>query len=130
MQEYKRIDIGVDDIVPIAEKMKKEGRRLVMIHGYIDTDGQAVVSYDYEVGSCIESYNITGVNKLPSIEKIYDTSAQWPERELHELIGLEFEGLDTSKRLFLPDSMLEGVGQIIVSPMDDLKKMNQRTEGK
>lgn len=129
MQEFKRIDITIEDIVPTAVKMHDDNRRLVMIHGYIDTDGKSVVSYDYEVGSCIESYNITGAQKLPSIAEIYDTAASWPERELHELIGLEFEGLDTSKRLFLPESMLEGIGQIIVAPMDELKKMNERTEG-
>lgn len=129
MQEFKRIDIGIDDIVPTARRMHDEGRRLVMIHGYIDTEGKSVISYDYEVGICIESYNITGEGKLPSIADIYDTAASWPERELHELIGMEFDGLDTSKRLFLPDSMLEGIGQIIVAPMDELKKMNERTEG-
>ena len=31
MQEYKRIDIGKDQIVPVAERMRKEGRYLVTV---------------------------------------------------------------------------------------------------
>ena len=29
LQEYKRIDISKDDILPLAERMKKEGRDYV-----------------------------------------------------------------------------------------------------
>ena len=39
LQEYKRIDISKDEILPLAERMKKEGRYLVMIHGLINKDG-------------------------------------------------------------------------------------------
>ena len=37
-----------------------------------------------------------------------------------ELMEVTFEGVDTSKRLFMPDSMLDGQGHIIVTPMDEL----------
>ena len=47
LQEYKRIDISKDEILPLAERMKKEGRYLVMIHGLINKDGQPDVSWDY-----------------------------------------------------------------------------------
>ena len=57
---------------------------------------------------------------MPSIAPIYDLAAEWPERELVELMDITFEGLDTSKRLFMPDNMLDGQGQIIVTPMDEL----------
>ncbi len=126
MQEYRKTIITRDQIVPIAERMRKEGRYLVMIHGFIDKDGQMDVSYDYAVDPAIESYHVVGETKLPSIGEIYDTAATWPERELNELFAIEFEGLDVSKRLFLPEDMLEtqGKGQIMVMPLAELRDKN------
>ena len=132
MQEYKRIDISKDQVVPVAERMRKEGRYLVMIHGFINNDGQMAVSYDYAVDPAIESYHVVGETVLPSIGAIYDTAATWPERELNELFAVEFEGLDTSKRLFLPEDMLEtqGKGQIMVTPLSELVEKNLGGDGK
>lgn len=126
MQEYKRIDIDKDQIVPLAERMRRQGRQLVMIHGFIDKNGQMDVSYDYAVEPVIESYHVVGQTVLPSIGEIYDAAATWPERELNELFAVEFEGLDTSKRLFLPEDMLEtqGRGQIMVMPLKELVEKN------
>ena len=132
MQEYKRIDISKDQVVPVAERMRREGRYLVMIHGFINNDGQMDVSYDYAVDPAIESYHVVGETVLPSIGAIYDTAATWPERELNELFAAEFEGLDTSKRLFLPEDMLEtqGKGQIMVTPLSELVEKNLGGDGK
>lgn len=126
MQEYKRIDISKDEIVPLAKRMREEGRMLVMIHGFLNKDGQPDISYDYAVDPEIESYHVVGEEKLPSISSIYATAAEWPERELNEIFGWEFEGLDVSKRLFLPEDMLEdqGKGQIMVKPLSELRKLN------
>ena len=49
MQEYKKIIIGKDEIIPVAERMRKEGRYLVMIHAFFNKDGEADISYDYAV---------------------------------------------------------------------------------
>ena len=127
MQDYRMIEITRDDIVPLAERMRKEGRQLVMIHAYVQKDGRNHVSWDYEVGNCVESYYVLGETKFPSIAGIYDAAAEWPELELYELYGYEFEGLDTSKRLFLPEDMLEtqGKGQILVTPMKELIEKRQ-----
>ena len=126
MQEYKRIDISKDRIVPIAERMRKEGRYLVMIHGFLNKEGKMDISYDYAVDPVIESYHVVGENILPSISGIYETAASWPERELNEIFGIVFEGLDMSKRLFLPEDMLEeqGKGQIMVTPLSELREKN------
>ena len=126
MQEYKRIDISKDRIVPIAERMRKEGRYLVMIHGFLNKEGKMDVSYDYAVDPGVESYHVVGENILPSISGIYETAASWPERELNEIFGIGFEGLDMSKRLFLPEDMLEeqGKGQIMVTPLAELREKN------
>ena len=126
MQEYKRIDISKDEILPLAERMKKEGRYLVMIHGMIDKDGRPDVSWDYAVDPAVESYHVAGETVFPSIGEIYCEAATWPERELNELFGFTFEGLDLSKRLFLPEDMLEtqGRGHIMVTPLKELVEKN------
>ena len=130
MQEYKKIVITKDQIVPIAEKMRKEGRLLVMIHGFINEEGLMDVSWDYAVDPVVESYHVIGETSFPSIESIYDVAAAWPERELNEIFAIEFEGLDTSKRLFLPEDMLEtqGKGQIMVMPLSELRAKNMKEE--
>ena len=75
---------------------------------------------------------MVGENSLTSRGGIYDTAATWPERELNELFALEFEGLDMSRRLFLPEDMLEtqGKGQIMVMPLRELVDKNLGGEGK
>lgn len=128
LQEYKRIDISKDQIVPIAERMRKENRYLVMIHAFINTEGQMDISWDYAVNPAVESYHVVGETTVPSIGEIYDVAATWPERELNELFNIQFEGLDTSKRLFLPEDMLEtqGRGQIMVTPLSELVEKNRK----
>ena len=67
MQEYKRIEISKDQVVPIAEKMRKAGVGLVMIHGFLNEEGQMDVSWDYSVEPVVESYHVVGEMTLPSI---------------------------------------------------------------
>ena len=131
MQEYKRIEISKDQVVPIAEKMRKAGVGLVMIHGFLNEEGQMDVSWDYSVEPVIESYHVVGETVLPTISEVYDQAAAWPERELNEIFGVEFEGLDMSKRLFLPEEMLEtqGKGHIMVTPLAELRAKNIKEEG-
>ena len=104
----------------------------MMIHAFIDKEGRMDISWDYAVDPAIESYHVVGETVLPSIGAIYDTAATWPERELNELFAVEFEGLDTSKRLFLPEDMLEtqGKGQIMVMPLSELVEKNLGGDGK
>lgn len=132
MQDYKVTGIKKEEIVPIARKMRSDGIYLVMIHGYIDKNNVPVIRYDYAVGSSVESYSVEGETDLPTISHIYDTAAEWPERELNELFGWTFEGLDVSKRLFLPEDMLEteGKGQIMVKSLEELRKLNEVSGGK
>lgn len=120
MQDYKIIQITREEVLPTAERMRKEGVFLAMIHGHIEDDGSPVVAYEYEIGSGIESYQVRGEKVLPTISGVYDSGAEWPEREIMELMDITFEGLDASQRLFMPESMLSGQGHIIVTPMDKL----------
>lgn len=122
MQEYRTVQITKEEIVPTALRMRHEGHMLVMIHSFVQTDGQLRISWDYAVNPAVESYYVLGETSVPSIAEIYDEAARWAELELNELLGIDFEGLDTSKRLFLPENMLEtqGKGQILVTPLKEL----------
>lgn len=120
MQEYRIIEISPEEVVPTAQRMREAGVFLAMIHGHVEDDGQNVIAYEYEIGSGIESYQVKGAKTLPSISGIYDAGAEWPEREIMELMDIVFEGLDTSRRLFMPETMIDGQGHIIVTPMDKL----------
>ncbi|MBQ9643661.1 MAG: NADH-quinone oxidoreductase subunit C [Lachnospiraceae bacterium] len=124
MQNYTRISITAAEIVPTAEKMRAENRLLVMIHAYLEKDGTPVITNDYDDGPNVLSYEVRGEKTVPTISHIYDAAAEWPEREINELMDINFEGLDVSKRLFLPDNLLEGKGQILVTPIDELRKGN------
>ena len=97
---------------------------------FLNEEGQMDVSYEYSVEPVIESYHVVGEMSIPSISEIYDQAAAWPERELNELFSVEFEGLDMSKRLFLPEDMLEtqGRGHIMVTPLSELVEKNIRKE--
>lgn len=128
MQEYKKIPITKEEIVPTAQRMREQGVILAMIHGFVTKEGKINVSYEYQLGETIESYTVEGENVLPTISTIYDLAAEWPERELNELIDVTFEGLDTSKRLFMPDTMFDGQGQIFVTPMEELIERTHKTK--
>lgn len=120
VQLYNKNVMTKDDVRPVAQKMRDAGVPLAMIHGFINDAGQPNISYEYEIPGGIDSYCIIGESVLPTISDIYDLGAEWPERELMELMEITFEGVDTSKRLFMPDSMIDGQGHIIVTPMDEL----------
>ena len=124
MQTNEIITITKDQVVPTAEKMRSEGRLLVMIHGHLENDGTPVVSYDYDDGANLLSCEVRGEHTLPTISHIYDAAAAWAEREIHELLPITFEGLDCSQRLFMPDDMLDGQGQITVTSLKDLREKN------
>lgn len=124
MQSNEKITITKDQVVSTAEKMRAEGRLLVMIHGHLEADGTPVVTYDYDDGANLLSYEVRGESLLPTISGVYDSAASWPEREINELLPIAFEGLDCSQRLFLPDNLLDGKGQITVTPLNILREKN------
>lgn len=124
MQTNQTIEITKDEVLSTARKMREEKRLLVMVQGHREKDGTPVIAYEYADGSNIISYEVRGEEVVPTISGIYDVAAEWPEREINELINVTFEGLDCSQRLFLPDNLLDGQGHILVTPMDELRKNN------
>lgn len=124
MQLYKKQVITAQELVPLARRMRDERRPLTMIHGHVDKEGRNVLHYDFSLGQTIESYAVEDVNEIPSLSAIYDAMAAWPEIELTELMGVKFIGLEIPHRLFMPDNLLSGEGQIIVTPLSELRAKN------
>jgi len=117
-------NISKEEIMPLAEKMSSEKRRLVIMNGYVDTEGKNSIVYNYDVEGKVETFICRGYDSFPSITSIYKGSAQWCEEEICEMMQIEFEGLNKSGRLFLPDDF-DGTGQILVTPLAELKKNNK-----
>ena len=53
-------------------------------------------------------------------EWVYEHRFTAPEAKEGRRFLLEFEGLDVSKRLFLPEDFLDGKGHILVTPLSEL----------
>ena len=124
MQSYHKQALDADQLPDLARRMRAAGRPLTMIHGFVDKQGKNVLHYDFDMGQVIESYEIADVTRIASLSDIYDAMAAWPEMELTELMGVEFIGLDMPHRLFMPDNLLSGEGQIIVTPLSELRAKN------
>ena len=61
MQEYRKIVIDKEQIVPIAEKMRKNGNALLMIHAFINKEDKFDISWDYIVDPAVESYHVSWI---------------------------------------------------------------------
>jgi len=129
MHSFEVTFITKEEILPIAEKMRDKGKRLLIINGYIDKEGRNVIVYNFDICGEVKSYLCKGYSLLPSISSIYEGSAQWCEEEICEMLPIEFEGLDKGGRLFLPEDF-DGRGQILVLPLSELKKHKVKEERK
>lgn len=124
MQENIIHEIEISDLIPLAEKYLNEERRLVIMNGYINTDGQNVIAYNFDIDGKINTYLLKNEKVVPSLTPLYKGSAQWCEEEICEMMDVEFMGLEKSGRLFLPEDF-DGTGQILVIPLNELKEKNK-----
>ena len=108
----------------VQEVWNKEGR-LVAVNGYVNSEKNNVVVYTLEYDNIRMHYQVKNESVLPTITTIYK-GAQWFEEEIEEVMPLKFEGLEASGRLFLPEEFKEGAGQILVMPLDELKKLQNK----
>ena len=115
-------EIQKKDIVLKVQEVRDKGGRLVAINGYVDKEKNNVVVYTLEYDDVRKHYHVKGEKSLPTVTNIYK-GAQWFEEEIQEVMPLNFEGLVFSERLFLPEEFKEGEGQILIMPLNELKKL-------
>ena len=118
-------EIQKTEIISKVQEARNNGGRLVAINGYVDKDKNNVVVYTLEYDDVRKHYHVIGENELPTITTIYK-GAQWFEEEIQEVMPLKFDGLVFSGRLFLPEEFKEGEGQILIMPLDELKKLKDK----
>ena len=120
--------ISKDEIVKKVREVREKEGRLVAINGYVNKEKSNIIVYTLEYDEFRKHYHIEGENILPTITNIYK-GAQWFEEEIQEVMPVKFEGPVFSGRLFLPDEFKEGQGQILIMPLNELKKLkNNQTE--
>ena len=79
------IVISKDELVDIAKKFHSERRRLVMMNGYVDAEGQNVVAYNFDFDGHLKTYQVKGEKVVPSLVPVYKGTVQWCEEEICEL---------------------------------------------
>lgn len=117
------IELKKDELLKFAKEMLEKKYRLVIMNGYVDKEGKNVIAYNFDVNGKLTTYTLRGESTVSSITEIYGGAAQWCEEEICEMIPIKFEGLEKFDRLFLPEEF-DGKGQILVMPINELKKRN------
>jgi len=107
------VDVDAGDVVEVARFLFNEmGGRLATVTG-IDARDCAEILYHWcidEVGAVVtvRAKAAKPDLKMPSITGEI-VGARWIEREIHDLLGVVFEGHPNLKRLILADDWPEGV---------------------
>jgi NADH:ubiquinone oxidoreductase subunit C len=107
------IQIQPDAIVRFAQYLFKEIRARFIIASGVDGRNQMEILYHFtveEINLVISLRVILPKAKLEiaSLTSVF-TAAHWIEREIHELLGINFVGHPKLKRLLLPEDWPEGV---------------------
>jgi Ni,Fe-hydrogenase III component G len=102
-------------LVGAAKSLAAEGARLTMISAYNRkglTDPVQDVAYHFEVGkSVLYTLTVTLDQENPSVPSITPifANADWHEREMRELYAVRVDGHPNPMRLFLDESIEEGI---------------------
>ena len=111
----KRLYVGVDPtaIVPIAGHVFNKMDTRFMIATGVDTPRgvlEILYHFAFDRENCIVSLRVLIDKKNPEIESITSTvpPANWIEREMWELLGINFKNHPNLKHLLLVDDWPEG----------------------
>jgi len=96
------------DILHVAEVVKELGGRCVIISAYKKDDHHVLV-YHLDIDGMLLNVEVELFdNKVDSITLILN-SANWTESEFKEMFGIELIGHPNPARLFLDESIAEGI---------------------
>lgn len=125
MKNVLKEEIDVNTLMDIVKKNKQLKGRLVALNGYINEEKQNTLVYTFEFNDSRKSYFIKNVEEVPTITKVYK-GASWFEEEIEEMMPIKFNGLHRKGRLFLPEEFSVGEGQILIMPLNELKKYKEK----
>ena len=106
------IDIAPESVVDASRLMLEEmGARLQIATG-IDTPAGIEVMYHWALDGedCLVTLRVTVNREAPALDSIavMYPAAEWIEREMWELLGIEFRGHPDMRHLLLDDGWPEG----------------------
>ena len=106
------IDIAPESVVDASRLMLEEmGARLQIATG-IDTPAGIEVMYHWALDGedCLVTLRVTVDREAPALDSIavMYPAAEWIEREMWELLGIEFRGHPDMRHLLLDDTWPEG----------------------
>ncbi|WP_456381288.1 NADH-quinone oxidoreductase subunit C [Hydrogenimonas sp.] len=97
-----------EEVVMAARIVRDMGGRCVVISAYAEKDGH-VLLYHYDIGGVVVNVEVEVKDgKIDAVTPILK-SADWAERELKEMYGIELIGHPNPARLFLDESIAEGI---------------------
>lgn len=107
------IQIQSDAIVRLAQYLFKEISARFIIASGVDGRNQMEILYHFTVEEIdlVISLRVTLPKtklEIASLTSVF-TAAHWIEREIHELLGINFVGHPKLKRLLLPEDWPEGM---------------------
>ena len=106
------IDIAPESVVDASRLMLKEMDARLQIATGIDTPAGIEVMYHWALDSedCLVTLRVTLDREAPALDSIavMCPAAEWIEREMWELLGIEFRGHPDMRHLLLDDAWPEG----------------------
>ena len=107
------VEVRPEALVPVAAHLFRElGARFNIASG-VDTPTHLEILYHFTLESIdlLVSVRVKLDRDRPSVETLTTVikGANWVEREMHELLGIDFRGHPGLDRLLLPDQWPEGV---------------------
>lgn len=125
MENIIKDEILASNLIEIIKSCKEQSGRLVALNGYINEEKNNVLVYTFEFSDCRKMYFVKNISEVTSITDIYK-GAEWFEEEIEEMMPVKFIGLERKGRLFLPEEFSAGEGQILIMPLNELKKYKEK----
>jgi Ni,Fe-hydrogenase III component G len=130
----KRVYISASkrDFKEIIRFMIREQGARMAIATAVDTRPGIEVLYHmaYDKQGAIISLRVMAEKPDPVIESITDIieGAEWIEREMHEMFGLNYIGQPKPERLLLPDDWPDGVYPLLKQTFESEKEGQERPD--
>ena len=106
------IDIAPETVVDVSRLMLEEMDARLQIATGIDTPAGIEVMYHWALDEedCLVTLRVTVDREAPALDSIavMYPAAEWIEREMWELLGIEFRGHPDMRHLLLDDTWPEG----------------------
>jgi Ni,Fe-hydrogenase III component G len=107
------MEIKPESLVPVATHIFRDLKARFNIASAVDARAHIEILYHFSLEdiNLLVSLRVKLEKKHPSIDSLATVfkGANWIEREMHEIMGIDFRGHPDLRRLLLPEEWPEGV---------------------